>query len=393
MTKTIGVSNKTHKKIKRDATDEEMTIRDFVEDKLGGLIIMGLLFVGGIGLASAEEVTVNVPFESWNIETSMFTGERLDNGTMVYVFEYRWIGTLEQIAQAWQDMIPEDPDEIESITIPDTETIIIPPIEEDMEVRPTGEELLDRLKESVDERRTEIEAEQEQLIGKLAECRTGLGAYGAYQEQEAIQDYANKTRWDFAIRDNLSKDNSVKKILLAIEECRIMKRYADMNLVGAFELNRYLADVAGLDYLGRTAEHALAKDVTDQSDSMVETDPVTPKDRADEVEEMEELRDRLIDERKFEDPNKDHDGINRGNQPLGIRCQVQGQPHEIGGYSPEVCPLDDYNKHILDNPPKTYKDYLDVQCDYFLNTYIHKLGTDDFPVWLNHCVPKVVREG
>jgi len=396
MTKTIGVSNKTHKKIKRDANEEDMTIRDFVQDKLGLILIATMLSVGGLGLAYAEEVTVNVPFDEWDMETSMFTGEKLGNGTMVYVFEYRWIGSLDQIMREWLSRLPETPDEFDKLTIPGTEKIIIPPEESPIKIteRETREEVDERLIELVDERRAEIQREADTLIENLAECRTGLGAFGAYQEQEAIESYTDQTRWQFAIRDNLSQDPQVGKILKAIEECRIMKKYADMNLIGAYELNRYLADLAGLDYLGRTQEHPLNPSVTDQSDAMVETDPVTDRDIADEVQEMEELRDKLIEERKFEDPDADFTGINRGGQPEGLKCQTLGQPAPIGIHPTTNCPLSMYDEHILKNwSTITYGDILELQCTNFLYIYQHKIGTHEFPVWLNHCVPKVVREG
>jgi len=124
------------------------------------------------------------------------------------------------------------------------------------------------------------------------------------------------------------------------------------------------------------------------------TDPVTPKDIADERAEMEELRDRLIQERKFEDPDADFTGINRGGQTEGLRCSVFGQPAPVGVWADEVCPLSLYEQHILKNWDNiTYSDILQLQCDNFLYIYQHKIGTDEFPRWLNHCVPKVVRNG
>jgi len=240
---------------------------------------------------------------------------------------------------------------------------------------------------------TREEREIEAAIEKLAKCRTGIGAYAAYQEQEEIEGYTDQSRYEFQIRDNLSQSPIIGKMLKAIEECRIMQTYLDMNLIGAFELNKYLADVAGLDYLGRTAEHPLAKKVTDQSDAMVQTDPVTPKDIADERAEMEELRDRLIEERVFEDPDAEFTGINRGFQPEGLRCSVFGQPAPVGVWADEVCPLSLYEQYILKNwDDITYTDILQLQCDNFLYIYQHKIGTHEFPVWLNHCVPKVVRQ-
>ncbi len=358
------------------------------------LIIAAMLVFGGIGVIYAEEVTVNIPFDSWNTEFCTFLGFPLENGTTVYEFECVWTAWEHQILPEWQIILPEDIIELPLPMAPDA-FVVIPP--EDREAQPTPEteeERIERLKDSIDERRAELDVETEAAIGKLAECRTGLGAFAAYQEQEAIQDYANKTRWQFAIRDNLSNNQQIGTILKAIEECRIMKRYADMNLIGAFELNKILADMAGLDYLGRTAEHPLAKKTTDFSEQMVETDPVTERDRADELEDMERLRDELIEQRIFEDPDAEFTGENRGFQPVGTLCQTHGQPAPVGAYAEDVCPMSRYDAHILEYfVEMTYQDILRLQCDNFLYIYQHKIGTDDFPVWLNHCVPKVVREG
>jgi len=107
---------------------------------------------------------------------------------------------------------------------------------------------------------------------------------------------------------------------------------------------------------------------------------------------MERLRDELIAARVFEDPDADFTGINRGGQPAGVRCQVGSQPHQLYETQSEVCPLDAYNQHIINNPPATYEDYKQLLCKHYLGLYIHTLDThpDDFPKWLYHCVPKVV---
>jgi len=237
---------------------------------------------------------------------------------------------------------------------------------------------------------TTEERQVDDSIKKLDQCLRGLGAWAAYQGQTEIEYFIDQSRWQFADRDNLSQNIPILRILKAIEECDIMRTYERMHLIGDYELNKVLADLAGKDYLGRGAEHPLAQKVTDQSDAMVETDPVTPKDIADEIEEMEALRDKLIEERKFEDPYAELPDVDR--QPAGLKCQAGGQPTELGEYPDQVCPLDAYNTHIRDNPTLVYSDYLQLQCKYYLNMYIHKVGTDDFPQWLNHCVPKVVRE-
>jgi len=231
-------------------------------------------------------------------------------------------------------------------------------------------------------------------IKKLDECLRGLGAWAAYQDQTSIEYFVDESRWSFPARDNLSGNIQILRILKAIEECDIMRTYEKMNLIGAYELNKVLADIADVDYLGRGPAHPLEQKVTDQSDAMVATDPVTPKDIADEVEDMERLLDDLIEQRVFPDPDAEFTGENRGFQPEGLRCSTFGQPSPVGVWAEEKCPLSLYEEHILQNwDAITYTDIRQLQCDNFLYIYQHKIGTDDFPQWLNHCVPKVVREG
>jgi len=388
MTKTISVSNKTHKKIKQDATDEEMTIKDFVENKLGLILIATMLSIGGLGLAYAEQVDLPLPQESddsWCVFLSA-------SNHVTFTCNWKWFLPDYVMAEINQTEVPTSISLIPQHNA-DLAEMIKHFIEQGDISEPRADVLPDLEPTEPEEPLTREEREIESAIKTLATCRTGLGAYGAYQEQAEIEGYSDQTRWEFQIRDNLSQSPIIGKMLKAIEECRIMKRYADMNLIGAFELNRYMADLAGTDYLGRGPEHPLAKKVTDQSDAMVETDPVTPKDIADEKQEMEELRDRLIQERKFEDPDAEFTGVNRGFQPPGIRCQVFGQPAPVGVWAEEKCPLSLYEQHILKNwDDITYSDILQLQCDNFLYIYQHKIGTHEFPVWLNHCVPKVVRE-
>ncbi len=388
MTKTISVSNKTHKKIKQDATDEEMTIKDFVENKLGLILIATMLSIGGLGLAYAEQVDLPLPQvydDSWCVFLSA-------SNHVTFTCNWKWFLPDYVMAEINQTEVPT------SISlIPQHNADLAEMIKHFIE-KGIPEKEIPKISEPENnipkEPLTREEREIESAIKTLAICRTGLGAFGAYQEQAEIEYYTDQSRWEFQIRDNLSQSPIIGNMLKAIEECRIMKRYADDHLIGDYELNKYLADLAGTDYLGRGAQHPLAKKVTDQSDAMVQTDPVTPKDIADEVKEMEELRDKLIEERVFEDPDADLTGLNRGFQPPGIICQVFGQPAPVGQWPTEKCPLSLYEQHILKNWDSiTYSDILTLQCDNFLYIYQHKIGTDEFPKWLNHCVPKVVRNG
>ncbi len=351
------------------------------------IFFAGIIFV----MYSAEAEEVNLPLkEPYDSNLCFFT--LIDDDLARFVCNWDWLLPSEILSQVNQTEPPINPNDLPIYTQELADQIAIL-LEKAKQEAIEEQKRIAEIPEPEPEPLTKEEREIEAAVKTLAECRTGLGAWAAYQETELIEHYSDQSRWEFAIRDNLSQSPIIGKMLKAIEECRIMKRYADMNLIGAYELNKVLADQAGLDYLGRTAEHPLAQKVTDQSDAMVETDPVTPKDIADERTEMEQLRDKLIEERVFEDPDAEFTGINRGFQPAGLNCSVFGQPAPVGSYPPEVCPLSMYDAHILKNWESiTYGDIKQLQCKNFLYIYQHKIGTHEFPVWLNHCVPKVLLE-
>jgi len=233
--------------------------------------------------------------------------------------------------------------------------------------------------------------EQKQIqtaLDKLDECRTGSGAWAAFMEQGAIEFYVNQSRWLLGTGQTGYEQHQLLKIAMAIEECRIMDKGARAGTVSIAHLHAYMADVLGVDYLGRPTNPPFGE--TDFTDRMVHTDPVTAKDKVKAIEEAEKY---LREEAPWMDPTlgcipteDDPDRcLNRGSQPAGLKCQTVGQPAPIGVYATKVCPLDSYNQSILDNPPQTYEDTLQSLCDYYLDTYQHKRGSDEFPKWLDHC--------
>jgi len=348
------------------------------------LIIAVMLLFGGIGVIYAEDV--NLPVD-----------EPYDD---MYCTFYA-LSDHVNFTCTWKWFLPEYVmEELEPLDIP-TKTSDIPQHNLDLadkirllleqgipepEVHEEGLPEVDEPTEPLTWEERQIEAS----IKKLDECLRGVGAWAAYQTTNRIEHFVDESRQKFAIRDNLSQNQALKKILLAIEECDAMRYYEQKGYIGDYELNKVVADLLDLDYLGRISAHPLEPLVTDQSDTMVATDPVTERDRADELADMEQIVQDLIEQKIYKDPYAELPDEDL--QPAGKLCDTQGQPAPVGVFATQVCPLDTYNQSILDNPPQTYQDALNLQCKHYLNTYIHKLGTDDFPVWLNHCVPKVVRE-
>jgi len=267
---TVDIPTKIHKKLKKEALNRDIDLKDLVAEKLGVIVMIAILAFGGLGLAYAEEVPLPLD-EPYDDSWCVFLGA---GDHVQFTCNWTWFLPDYVMAEINQTSLPALISEMpeHNLDLADKIRLLL----ERGELVKDIDEIQPIVKEPEPEPLTAEEREIKAAIDTLAECRTGLGAWAAYQEQELIEHYADKTRWEFSIRDNLSQSNTILKILKAIEECDIMKVYADMNLIGAYELNKILADLAGTDYLGRGAEHPLAQKVTDQSDAMVETDPVTP---------------------------------------------------------------------------------------------------------------------
>jgi len=387
---TVDIPPKIHKKLKKEAVRRDMDLKEVIAEKLSFIVIAVILVGGGLGLAYAIEVDLPLdePYDD------SFCSFLAANNYVKFTCDWRWFLPDYIMDKLREDttipgLISEVPQH--NIDLADKIKLLLekgsPPVE------PTIDDSI-IVDDEPDVPLTTEERQIDDSIKKLDECLRGLGAWAAYQDQTEIKYFIDQSRWQFADRDNLSQNIPVLRILKAIEECNIMRTYERMHLIGAYELNKVLADLADVDYLGRPSAHPLESKVTDQSDSMVATDPVTPKDIADEREDMERLLDDLIKARVFKDPDAPLTGENRGGQPLGLQCQMHGQPAPLFEEVENVCPLSKYDAHILKNWDSiTYSDILQLQCDNFLYIYQHKIGTHEFPVWLNHCVPKVVREG
>ncbi len=53
---TVDIPTKIHRKLKKEALDRDMDLKDLVAERLGVIVMIAILAVGGLGLAYAEEV-------------------------------------------------------------------------------------------------------------------------------------------------------------------------------------------------------------------------------------------------------------------------------------------------------------------------------------------------
>jgi len=355
------------------------------------LIIAVLLVFGGFGLAYADEIDLPVdePYDD-KYCTFLATGNHV-----IFTCSWKWFLPSEIMAELDPDDFPDRISDIprHNLELADKIELLLEEYEEPKDQMDLDfEEFL-----HPDVPKTFEERKIQDSIDKLDECLRGLGAWAAYQAQTEIEYFVDESRYSFAIRDNLSQNFYLKKILLAIEECDIMRTYERMNLIGDYELNKVLADLAGVDYLGRPQNQPVG--ATDQTDTMVHTDPVTDRDKVKAIEEAEKyLREQApwIDPTLGCIPTEDDPDrcLNRGSQPAGLKCQTVGQPSPIGVYAERVCPLDDYNAYILATPTITPESIQNLLCVHYFGVYEHKLVGDaeEFPAWLSHCIPEVDEE-
>lgn len=113
--------------------------------------------------------------------------------------------------------------------------------------------LSDDLEVDVTTGKTPLSPEEEEALSKLDKCLHGTGAWMAFVPEQDIPFYENKTRGEFTIRDNLSKNVSMLNILKAIEVCDASREYVFRGFIGAEEVNKAIADQLGVDYKGRPA--------------------------------------------------------------------------------------------------------------------------------------------
>ena len=351
-------------------------------NKLPFVIIATILAIGSLGLVYADHP---IPLESWNWHACTLTGFPLENGTIITDWKCVWSSYFDRITDEWK---PLPPIENQTIPTPEGAFVILPPDERIEEIIEEPKDQMDLDFEGFLHPEEPLSFDEIQIkaaIEKLDECRTGLGAWAAFQQQGAIEFYVNQSRFTLGTGETSYEVHQLMKIKKAIEACRIMEKGARAGTVSIAHLHAYMADIAGLDYLGRSDVPARYN----ATDSPF-TDPITEDDIKNEIKAAQEY----LRNAPFMNPNlgclpteADPDRcVNRGGPTEGLKCQTVGQPAPIGVLAEKVCPLDSYNQSIRDNPPQTYEDTRQLLCDYYLDTYKHKYGTDDFPAWLNHCL-------
>jgi hypothetical protein len=363
-----------------------MTMKKFIDAKFA---IMALLVIGGITTVYADgadhiDLPVDEPFDDQYC-TFLSTGNHV-----IFTCSWKWFLPEYVMAELDPDDIPAKLSDIPQHNFDLSEQIKLlidrgppAPIEDPMEL--DFEEFLHP--------EEPLTLEQKQIVAalkKLDECRTGEGGYAAFMQQAAIEHYVNQSRYLIGTGATGYEEHQLMQIRKAIEACRILDKGPRAGTVSPAHYYAWLADVKGLDYLDRPIGHPLNPKVTDQSNTMIATDPLTDDDFKTTIEEAEKY---LRDEAPWMDPTlgcqpteDDPDRcVNRGGQTAGKPCDTLGQPAPIGVYPEEICPLDKYNQFIIDNADTiTMDDILKRLCNEYLDRYLQTEAVE-IPAWLNHC--------
>lgn len=269
---------------------------------------------------------------------------------------------------------------------------ILPLIEANPLLTPSDESVDEtpEIDENVDEPlpQTPEQKERADKILELNQCLRGFErdpALGAFQADSEIEFYQNVTRQDILVRDNLGKDQTLLKLIMAVEECRAIQTYLDMNIIGPREANMAIADRLGLDIYGRAETSARGNE---PSLGFAESKTATNEEIKAEADTW---RDWACDENqrhlKLCNAYQPLTGDNRGGYTDGVECQTRGQPaSETGASARERCPLQEFNEYLQSDPTSgdIHEAIQKAICDEYADKYDY-LASDKRPGWLSHC--------
>lgn len=227
-----------------------------------------------------------------------------------------------------------------------------------------------------------IDPEVRRALDKLGECQFGEGKWAAI-----VSNYTREVPDELPIfTSGLDKRNILGALARNFEECRGMTEYPWLS--AEYE-NKYLADILGLDYLGRTTDSR-----GNQPSLMFEmTSGVSTEEKTAEADKWKKW---MCAEENLHLKLCGHEfrGINQGGFNLdaqgnivGAKCQLQGQPATEGGTaSQERCPLrslESYGRTEL-TQQELFSAINEAICDEYAKSYEY-LAIDKRPNWLIDC--------
>lgn len=344
------------------------------------LILASLMF----GTAYAYEETVDIPrADYWDIRTYIQILDGSSDWKFTVDFFYNETGVLVlNGTNTNYQLNPEDDKAIarilEQIDLLLVETILLN--ETDSSSMATEPEPLPQTPE---------QAERARILIELDNCYYGLeseysAAFGAIQPSGAIPNYGNVTRESFPERDNLNRDQPLLKLLMAVQECDIMKKAIKEGVIGIREANMAMEDlIIQEDYYGRsTAQENFGLDETRHTEGF----DISEEDIQDSAEQWLDWKCQEAQKALKLCPEEFH-GTNRGGYTDGLECQTLGQPSSKGGDAPLTrCPMQEMAAYLADDisTEELWAEIYKAQCDAYEIQYAH-LAYDKKPIWIQHC--------
>jgi hypothetical protein len=240
----------------------------------------------------------------------------------------------------------------------------------------------------------ELTPEEEKTIEILAECLRGFDRsheWGAFVDTQVIPFYMDKNREQFAERDNLSKRLvegtrlPLISVLKAIEECHAIQKYIDLHMIGPEEALKAVHDRMNVGPAGRDWNQ-LARGNEESRGFMDEktADSTEIKAQAQIARDFTCMAENMA--KKLCYPYHEFTGINRGVPDLGAtKDVVVNVPNAQNEGKTAVDIYAEYNRLRSATNPNYSDEIMQAICDHYLGMYIHKIGTDELPSWLNHC--------
>lgn len=229
-------------------------------------------------------------------------------------------------------------------------------------------------------------------IEKLEECLRGYDrnhSWGAFVDTSVIDGWQNATRENFVMRDGLSKHPTELAAIKAIEECNAIARYVFLGKIGEREANMAFDDRNDIGQRGEVAQLTRGNEP-----SLGFQDEGTATDA--KIREQEKLAHEYScsEENKARKLCSDNGygkffGVNRGiSQPLvskDVVNQFTGKTAvDIMAEAARLKAASIWTEQDAINYQKALEQTI---CDSYLPQYKHRMGADDFPDWLRHCLP------
>jgi len=205
----------------------------------------------------------------------------------------------------------------------------------------------------------ELDPDVRKALNKLGICQFGEGVWAGI-----VANYTREVPDELPIfTSGLDKRVILGKLAKNFEECRGMNEYPWLS--AAYE-NRYLADLLGLDYFGRS-----------QTNFGLDESRNYEEQRTASAEDIQKEQDRVTYPDWYRNPYEELTGINRGNpEPIVLDTKAYNEYLSVLAASVQTGA----------DLQRTYAKALDAMCDVYMPQYEYMIGSDRFPAWMDHCL-------